>query len=86
MNKNWSPNTPTWMAMTPRKAGKRNTASKGALNLHDTGFRGVPLNLALIRYNCGVDMLRSNFIGGVKHMPVTYTAGARRNPAPLAAV
>ncbi len=33
-----------------------------------------------------VDMLRSNFIGGVKHMPVTYTAGARRNPAPLAAV
>jgi hypothetical protein len=28
-------------------------------------------------------MLRSNFIGGVKHMPVTYGAGARRNPAPL---
>ena len=23
------------------------------------------------------DVLRSNFIGGVKHMPVEYTAGAR---------
>ena len=31
-------------------------------------------------------MLRSNFIGGVKHMPVAYTAGARKNPAPLAGV
>lgn len=30
-----------------------------------------------------MDILRSNFIGGVKHMPVTYTAGARKNPAPL---
>ncbi|MBU3700526.1 MAG: TetR family transcriptional regulator [Acidimicrobiia bacterium] len=30
-----------------------------------------------------VDILRSNFIGGVKHMPVTYTPGARKNPAPL---
>ena len=32
------------------------------------------------------DMLRSNFIGGVKHMPVTFTPGARKNPAPLAGV
>jgi hypothetical protein len=31
-----------------------------------------------------VEILRSNFIGGVKHMPVEFTAGARRNPAPLA--
>jgi cholest-4-en-3-one 26-monooxygenase len=30
-----------------------------------------------------VEMLRSNFIGGVKHMPVTFTPGARRNPPPL---
>lgn len=29
-----------------------------------------------------VEILRSNFIGGVKHMPVTFTAGARKNPAP----
>jgi hypothetical protein len=29
-------------------------------------------------------MLRSNFIGGVKHMPVTFTPSVRRNPAPLA--
>ena len=26
-------------------------------------------------------ILRSNFIGGIKHMPVTFTAGARREPA-----
>ena len=30
-----------------------------------------------------VQMLRSNFIGGVKHMPVTYTPSVRKNPAPL---
>jgi cholest-4-en-3-one 26-monooxygenase len=28
--------------------------------------------------------LRSNFIGGIKHMPVAFTSGARVNPAPLA--
>jgi cholest-4-en-3-one 26-monooxygenase len=33
-----------------------------------------------------VEMLRSNFIGGIKHMPVTYTPAAKKNPAPLAAV
>ncbi len=27
-------------------------------------------------------ILRSNFIGGVKHMPVAFTAGARREPVP----
>jgi hypothetical protein len=26
-------------------------------------------------------VLRSNFIGGVKHMAVEYTPGARREPA-----
>jgi cholest-4-en-3-one 26-monooxygenase len=29
--------------------------------------------------------LRSNFIGGIKHMPVAFTPGPRVNPAPLAA-
>jgi cholest-4-en-3-one 26-monooxygenase len=28
-------------------------------------------------------MLRSNFIGGVKHLPVKYTPGAKKNPAPV---
>ena len=28
-------------------------------------------------------MLRSNFIGGVKHMPVKYTPGAKKNPGPV---
>ncbi len=28
-------------------------------------------------------MLRSNFIGGIKRMPVSYSAGARKNPAPM---
>jgi cholest-4-en-3-one 26-monooxygenase len=30
------------------------------------------------------EMLRSNFIGGIKHLPVTYSAGSRVNPAPFA--
>ena len=32
------------------------------------------------------DILRSNFIGGVKHMPVKFTAGKRRSAATLASV
>ena len=28
-------------------------------------------------------MLRSNFIGGVKHLPVKYTPGKKKNPAPV---
>jgi len=28
-------------------------------------------------------MLRSNFIGGVKHLPVKYTPGAKKNPPPV---
>ena len=31
------------------------------------------------------EVLRSNFIGGIKHMPVTWTPGSRVDPAPLAA-
>jgi hypothetical protein len=27
-------------------------------------------------------MLRSNFIGGVKRLPVTFTPGKRKHPAP----
>lgn len=30
------------------------------------------------------ERLRSNFIGGIKHMPVTFTPGARRHAAPVA--
>ncbi len=30
-------------------------------------------------------ILRSNFIGGVKHMPVTYSPAARKNPGPVPA-
>jgi cholest-4-en-3-one 26-monooxygenase len=29
------------------------------------------------------EMLRSNFIGGIKHLPVTFSPGKRVNPAPL---
>ena len=30
------------------------------------------------------DFLRSNFISGIKRMPVTFTPGTRRNPTPPA--
>jgi len=49
-------------------------------------FREVLERIPDMRLTGDVEMLRSNFIGGVKHMPVAYTAGARRNPAPLAGV
>ena len=29
------------------------------------------------------EVLRSNFIGGVKHMPVAFTPGAKKNPGPI---
>jgi cholest-4-en-3-one 26-monooxygenase len=32
------------------------------------------------------DILRSNFIGGVKHMPVAFTAGSRRMKSSLIGV
>ena len=30
------------------------------------------------------EYLRSNFIGGIKHMPVKYTPGPRTEPTPTA--
>jgi len=49
-------------------------------------FREILERIPDMRLTGDVEMLRSNFIGGVKHMPVAYTAGARKNPAPLAGV
>jgi cholest-4-en-3-one 26-monooxygenase len=49
-------------------------------------FREILERIPDMRLAGDVQMLRSNFIGGVKHMPVTYTAGTRKNPAPLAGV
>jgi cholest-4-en-3-one 26-monooxygenase len=46
-------------------------------------FREILERIPDMRLAGEVEMLRSNFIGGVKHMPVTFTPGARRNPAPL---
>lgn len=49
-------------------------------------FREILDRIPDMRLAGDVEMLRSNFIGGVKHMPVTFTPSVRRNPAPLAAV
>ena len=46
-------------------------------------FREILERIPDMRLAGDVEMLRSNFIGGVKHMPVTFTPGARRNPPPL---
>lgn len=47
-------------------------------------FREIMERIPDMRLAGDVEMLRSNFIGGVKHMPVDFTPGVRRNPAPLA--
>jgi cholest-4-en-3-one 26-monooxygenase len=47
-------------------------------------FREIMERIPDMRLAGDVEILRSNFIGGVKHMPVTFSAGARRNPAPFA--
>jgi cholest-4-en-3-one 26-monooxygenase len=47
-------------------------------------FREILQRIPDMQLAGNVEILRSNFIGGVKHMPVTYTPGTRRNPAPLA--
>jgi len=47
-------------------------------------FKEILERIPDMRLAGNVDILRSNFIGGIKHMPVTFTEGARRNPAPLA--
>jgi cholest-4-en-3-one 26-monooxygenase len=39
-----------------------------------------------MRMTSDADTLRSNFIGGVKHMPVAFTAGSRRMKPSLASV
>ena len=46
-------------------------------------FREIMERIPDMRLAGDVEILRSNFIGGVKHMPVTFSAGARRNPAPF---
>jgi len=46
-------------------------------------FREILERIPDMRLAGDVEILRSNFIGGVKHMPVAYTPGARRNPGPL---
>jgi len=46
-------------------------------------FREILERIPDMRLAGEVAMLRSNFIGGVKHMPVTFTPGARKNPGPV---
>jgi cholest-4-en-3-one 26-monooxygenase len=49
-------------------------------------FREILQRIPDMQLAGDVAILRSNFIGGIKHMPVTYAAGLKRNPAPLATV
>ena len=46
-------------------------------------FREIMSRIPDMKLAGDVEMLRSNFIGGVKHMPVEFSPGVRRNPAPL---
>ncbi|HUJ64381.1 MAG TPA: cytochrome P450 [Acidimicrobiales bacterium] len=48
-------------------------------------FREILARLPDMRLAGQPEMLRSNFIGGMKHLPVTYSPGKRVNPAPLGA-
>jgi cholest-4-en-3-one 26-monooxygenase len=43
-------------------------------------FREILERIPDMKLTATPDMLRSNFIGGIKHMPVTFTAGARKDP------
>jgi cholest-4-en-3-one 26-monooxygenase len=45
-------------------------------------FREILERIPDMHMTGDVQMLRSNFIGGVKHLPVAYTRGARKNPEP----
>jgi len=47
-------------------------------------FREILQRIPDMRLNGEVEMLRSNFIGGIKHMPVVFTPGERINPPALA--
>jgi cholest-4-en-3-one 26-monooxygenase len=46
-------------------------------------FREILERIPDMRLAGDVEMLRSNFIGGVKHMPVTYSPGVKKNPGPI---
>lgn len=48
-------------------------------------FREILTRIPDMRPAGQLDMLRSNFIGGIKRMPVTFTPGPRKNPAPIEA-
>ena len=46
-------------------------------------FREILERIPDMHLTGDVEMLRSNFIGGVKHMPVAYAPGAKKNPGPV---
>jgi cholest-4-en-3-one 26-monooxygenase len=45
-------------------------------------FREVVGRMGDLALNGEIERLRSNFIGGIKHIPVKFTPGARTHPAP----
>ena len=46
-------------------------------------FREILERIPDMRYTAEPSMLRSNFIGGIKHLPVTYAPGKKKSPAPI---
>ena len=48
-------------------------------------FREVVERMGDVALNGEVERLRSNFIGGIKHIPVTFTPGVRKHPVPVSA-
>jgi cholest-4-en-3-one 26-monooxygenase len=49
-------------------------------------FDEIVQRLPDMAFDGDVERLRSNFIGGIKHMPITFTPGERRHPADAADV
>jgi cholest-4-en-3-one 26-monooxygenase len=47
-------------------------------------FREILERIPDMRMTGEPQLLRSNFIGGIKHLPVAFTPGVRRNPTPVA--
>ncbi len=43
-------------------------------------FREIALRLDDIQLDGDIERLRSNFIGGIKHIPITFTPGVRKHP------
>ena len=43
-------------------------------------FREVASRMEDIRLTGEVERLRSNFIGGIKHIPIAFTPGERKHP------